>query len=62
MRRPAKKSKPTAATDDGETSLRFPIGLWAAYQPVWHAGFIWDDVTLLIVNNPMIKAANGLYP
>jgi tetratricopeptide (TPR) repeat protein len=32
-----------------------------AYLPVWHAGFVWDDVTLLIVDNPMIKAANGLY-
>jgi Tfp pilus assembly protein PilF len=31
-----------------------------AYQPVWHAGFIWDDDTFL-VNNPLIKQANGLY-
>lgn len=31
-----------------------------AYQPVWHAGFIWDDDGFLI-NNPLIKAADGLY-
>ena len=30
------------------------------YQPVWHAGFIWDDDGFL-VNNPLIKAADGLY-
>jgi tetratricopeptide (TPR) repeat protein len=29
-----------------------------AYQPVWHAGFIWDDDVLLL-NNPLIKLANG---
>jgi len=32
-----------------------------AYLPVWRAGFIWDDISLLIVDNPLIKAANGLY-
>lgn len=31
-----------------------------AYQPVWHAGFIWDDDQFL-TNNPFIKAGNGLY-
>jgi tetratricopeptide (TPR) repeat protein len=31
-----------------------------AYQPVWHAGFIWDDDALL-TNNPVIKSADGLY-
>jgi tetratricopeptide (TPR) repeat protein len=31
-----------------------------AYQPVWHAGFIWDDDGFL-TNNPLIKAADGLY-
>jgi hypothetical protein len=42
----------------------FVIALIAAvflvYQPVWHAGFIWDDDTFL-VNNPLIKQSNGLY-
>jgi Flp pilus assembly protein TadD len=32
-----------------------------AYLPVWHAGFIWDDYGTLVVDNPIIKAANGLY-
>jgi tetratricopeptide (TPR) repeat protein len=68
MRRPAKKSKPTGATAAGETSLRFPIWLWAAllmlgtilaYLPVWHAGFIWDDAFL--TDNPLIKASDGLH-
>jgi Flp pilus assembly protein TadD len=31
-----------------------------AYQPVWHAGFIWDDDSFL-TNNPVIKSADGLY-
>jgi tetratricopeptide (TPR) repeat protein len=31
-----------------------------AYQPVWHAGFIWDDDTFLF-NNPLIRQFNGLY-
>ncbi len=42
----------------------FVIALIAAvflvYQPVWHAGFIWDDDTFL-VDNPLIKQFNGLY-
>ena len=31
-----------------------------AYQPVWNAGFIWDDDTFLF-NNPLIKQFDGLY-
>jgi tetratricopeptide (TPR) repeat protein len=31
-----------------------------AYQPVWHAGFIWDD-DVFLVDNPLIKAGDGLY-
>ena len=31
-----------------------------AYQPVWHAGFIFDDDAFL-VDNPLIKAGDGLY-
>jgi tetratricopeptide (TPR) repeat protein len=31
-----------------------------AYQPVWHAGFIFDDDGFL-VDNPLIKAGDGLY-
>jgi tetratricopeptide (TPR) repeat protein len=31
-----------------------------AYQPVWHAGFIWDD-DIFLTDNPVIKSADGLY-
>jgi len=31
-----------------------------AYQPVWHAGFIWDDDRFL-TDNPFVKSADGLY-
>jgi Flp pilus assembly protein TadD len=31
-----------------------------AYAPVWHAGFVWDDETL-ITENRLIKASDGLY-
>jgi tetratricopeptide (TPR) repeat protein len=31
-----------------------------AYQPVWHASYIWDDDTFL-TKNPLIAASNGLY-
>ncbi|HVM51097.1 MAG TPA: tetratricopeptide repeat protein [Candidatus Acidoferrum sp.] len=33
---------------------------FAAYQPLWHAGFIWDDDSFL-TNNPVIQGAHGLY-
>jgi protein O-mannosyl-transferase len=29
-----------------------------AYQPVWHAGFIWDD-NMLLMGNPMVKQGDG---
>jgi tetratricopeptide (TPR) repeat protein len=29
-----------------------------AYQPVWHAGFIWDDDSMLL-NNPLIRQVGG---
>ena len=36
------------------------VGVFLAYQPVWHAGFIWDDDEFL-TDNPVLKSANGLY-
>jgi len=36
------------------------VAIFLAYQPVWHAGFIWDDDELL-TNNPVIKSADGFY-
>jgi tetratricopeptide (TPR) repeat protein len=35
-------------------------GTILAYQPVWHAGFIFDDDAFL-VDNALIKAGDGLY-
>jgi tetratricopeptide (TPR) repeat protein len=34
--------------------------VFLVYQPVWHAGFIFDDNNFLF-ENPLIKQANGLY-
>lgn len=33
---------------------------FVAYQPVWHAGFIWDDDSFL-TNNTVIRDPHGLY-
>ena len=41
-------------------ALVLMIITFVAYQPTWHAGFIWDD-DALIVENPVVKAADGLY-
>jgi protein O-mannosyl-transferase len=30
------------------------------YQPVWYAGFIWDD-DVFLTDNPVLKQADGLY-
>jgi tetratricopeptide (TPR) repeat protein len=40
--------------------LLLAVATFLAYQPVWHAGFVWDDDELL-TNNPVVKSANGLY-
>ena len=71
MRRPATQSEPapTMASAPVMSRPRFPVWLMAAllvlatvlaYQPVWHAGFVWDDVAFLL-DNPLIKAGDGLY-
>ena len=41
-------------------ALILAIVTFLVYLPVWHAGFIWDDNTL-ITGNRMIQASNGLY-
>jgi tetratricopeptide (TPR) repeat protein len=41
-------------------ALVLVIATFAAYQPVWHAGFIWDDDSL-VIDNPLIKRSDGLY-
>jgi tetratricopeptide (TPR) repeat protein len=70
MRRPVTKSKPTltGAATPVVLRLRFPAWLIAillvlvtilAYQPVWHAGFIWDDDDY-ITNNLTLHSLAGL--
>jgi protein O-mannosyl-transferase len=39
--------------------LLLVLATLAAYQPVWHAGFVWDDDTTLTAN-PLIQAPDGL--
>ncbi len=35
-------------------------GVLLAYQPAWHAGFVWDD-DVYVTNNPLLKAPDGLW-
>ncbi len=39
--------------------LLLVVGVILAYQPVWHAGFIWDD-DVYVVNNRLLTAPDGL--
>ena len=59
MRQPANKSNPSPTGAAGPVMVgpRLPLWLMAAvlvlmtvlaYQPVWHAGFIWDDDAFLV--------------
>src|SRR5438034_8123296 len=36
------------------------VGTFLVYQPVWHAGFMWDD-DAMVTNNPLIRAPGGLW-
>ncbi len=67
LRKRVKPSLAQKVPPDSSFALKdwlFVIALIAAvflvYQPVWHAGFIWDDDTFLF-NNLLIKQDNGLY-
>jgi tetratricopeptide (TPR) repeat protein len=40
-------------------ALVLVVAVFAAYQPVWHAGFIWDDDDHLTAN-PVMTAPHGL--
>jgi hypothetical protein len=40
-------------------ALVLVVGTFVAYQPIWHAGFIWDDDDHLTAN-PAVAASNGL--
>jgi tetratricopeptide (TPR) repeat protein len=41
-------------------ALVLVIATVAAYQPVWHAGFIWDDEGH-VTENPNLRSVHGLY-
>jgi tetratricopeptide (TPR) repeat protein len=41
-------------------ALLLVLVTFVAYEPVRHAGFIWDDGGL-IIDNPLVKARDGLY-
>lgn len=60
---PAKtKSVSTAAILDLPRwllALFLILAVVAAYQPLWHAGFIWDD-DVYVTNNPLLTASDGL--
>ena len=71
MSEPATKCEPARATASVSDRVGSYLPGWLiaallalltilAYQPVWHAGFIWDDDNFL-VDNRLIKAGDGLY-
>jgi tetratricopeptide (TPR) repeat protein len=41
-------------------ALTLVLVTFAAYTPVWHAGFIWDD-DRHVTDNRIVKASDGLY-
>jgi tetratricopeptide (TPR) repeat protein len=56
---PAPATKTPLAHRSWFLALVLVIVTFATYQPTWHAGFIWDDA-LLITDNRMVQARNGL--
>ena len=55
--RPAKEERPVWLTV--LLALLLVAATIAAYQKIWHAGFIWDD-DVYVINNPLLTAADGL--
>src|SRR3984957_21178411 len=50
---------PSSGKRDWIFGLVLVLAVIVAYQPVWHAGFIWDDDTY-VTNNLMLHDFNGL--
>ena len=48
-----------ASKQDGLLALLLIAGTIIAYLPVWHAGVIWDDESL-VLSNPLIHRLDGL--
>jgi tetratricopeptide (TPR) repeat protein len=60
MTRPAEASKRAdGANREWIWGLLLALAVLLAYQPVWYAGYIWDDETVL-TNNPVIVGPLGL--
>jgi tetratricopeptide (TPR) repeat protein len=62
MKHPESESRAPAFYDSWKRGLGFLLllicGTLLAYQPVWHAGFVWSDDNFLL-DNPLIKQADG---
>ena len=59
-RAPAPTTKTTSVPKSWVCAFVLVLITLLAYQPVWRAGFIWDDGPL-ITDNPMIRGCDGLY-
>ena len=57
---PSPATKPYFANRPWLLALVLAVVTFVAYQPAWHAGFIWDD-DRLITDNRMVQARDGLY-
>lgn len=51
---------PTVARQASWLASVLVVGTVLAYLPLWHAGFIWDDRSL-VVDNPLIRRGDGLW-
>lgn len=52
--------KPLTPKQNWLVGLLLVAATFIAYQPMWQAGFIWDDDGFLL-NNPLIHRPNGLF-
>ncbi len=58
--KPVNKSKQNFLQSSWLPGALLVIAVVFAYQPVWHAGFIWDD-DKYVTNNPLLTAPDGLW-
>src|SRR5215469_7190927 len=50
----------TDRLQNGLLGLLLVLAVILVYQPVWHAGFIWDD-DVYVINNKLLRAPDGLW-
>jgi len=53
------KAEPSQKWTSWKAAVLVALAL-VAYGPLWRAGFIWDDNSMLTAN-PLIRAGDGLY-